>query len=61
MKRIKKFLRKLLGVEDDLIKVRDQFGLLIEAINRTFDLRKKDKNIGTLMIMISIERMEKFK
>ena len=46
---MKKFLRKILGIEEDMITIRESFYLLTEAIDSTFHLKEKDMAIGRKM------------
>lgn len=56
---MRKLLRKWLGIEEDRDFALMQIGLLIRAINETFELDKKDKHIGRKMAFISIREFDK--
>ena len=56
--RIKKFLRKWLGVENDKEVLESSFRILAKAINETFDLKKQDKNIFNKMQFIHFKEIE---
>lgn len=54
---LKNFIRKWLGIEEDRKNNEKNLKIICEAIDRTFDLKNKDKSI---LFMVSLILCEEF-